>query len=109
MVCESPAESGNHLALPSRVNLLFFRRVRSLSNSPPHRDAAGDRHSQTVYRPVAHAEVDDALRLILATDSKVASDEQVLDFLNFAVHRGMDLNQIRVAEQNSRLVWAVLP
>src|SRR4030095_4185808 len=50
-----------------------------------------------------------ALRLILATDGKVASDEQVLDFLNFAVHRGMDLNEIRVAERDGHLLWAVLP
>ena len=88
--------------------------MRSLSNSLPHRDAvpAGDqrnRHSQPLYRPIAHGEIDDALRLILATDAKVAGDEQVLDFLNFAMHRGMDLNQIRVAEQEGRIVWAVLP
>lgn len=62
-----------------------------------------------VYRTVAHGEVDDALRLILATDGKRASDEQVLDFLSFAMHRGIDLNQIRVAEEAGRLVWAVLP
>jgi len=87
--------------------------VRSLSNSLPQRDAApGEqrlRHPQPIYRPVAHGEVDDALRLILATDAKLASDEQVLDFLNFAMHRGMDLNQIRVAEQNGGIVWAVFP
>ena len=87
--------------------------MRSLSNSLAHRDgSAGDRRDrrpQPLYRPIAHGEVDDALRLILATNAKVASDEQVLDFLNFALHRGMDLNQIRVAEQNGRLVWAVLP
>ena len=87
--------------------------MRSLSNSLPHRDAApGEqrrRHPQTLYRPIAHGEVDDALRLILATDGRLASDEQVLDFLNFAMHRGMDLNQIRVAEQNGRIVWAVFP
>jgi ribosomal protein S18 acetylase RimI-like enzyme len=87
--------------------------VRSLSNSLPHRDASDgeprNRRLQPQYRPVAHGEVDDALRLILATDGRVASDEQVLDFLNFAMHRGMDLNQIRVAVQGGRLVWAVLP
>ena len=87
--------------------------MRSLSNSPAHRDAPpgspGQRHPQTPYRPVARGEIDDALRLILATSGKVASDEQVLDFLNFAMHRGMDLDQIRVADQGGRMVWAVLP
>lgn len=87
--------------------------MRSLSNSLAKRDAPRgaprDNHPQTVYRPIVAGEVDDALRLILATDGKVASDEQVLDFLNFAVHRGMDLNEIRVAEQDGRLLWAVLP
>ncbi len=95
--------------------------MRPLSNSLAHRDgphvgtngapnpAPSDRHPQTIYRPVAHGEIDDALRLILATDGKVASDEQVLDFLNFALHRGMDLKQIHVAEAGGRMVWAVLP
>jgi mycothiol synthase len=87
--------------------------VRSLSNSLPHRDAATgaprDRFPETLYRPVAPGEIDDALRLILATDRKVATDDQVLDFLSFAMHRGMDLNQIRIAEQAGRMVWAVLP
>jgi GNAT superfamily N-acetyltransferase len=87
--------------------------VRSLSNSPSRRDAPpgapGDRHPQTLYRTVTRGEIDDALRLILATSGKVASDEQVLDFLNFAMHRGMDLDQIRIADQDGRMVWAVLP
>jgi mycothiol synthase len=87
--------------------------VRSLSNSLPHRDAPAGasraHHPEIVYRPVAHGEIDDALKLILATDGKNASDEQVLDFLNFAMHRGMDLNSIHVAEQAGRTVWAVLP
>ncbi len=91
--------------------------MRPLSNSLAHRDAPheapsgarADRNLQTLYRPAAHGEIDDALRLILATDEKFASDEQILDFLNFALHRGMDLNQIRVAEQGGRIVWAVLP
>ncbi len=86
--------------------------MRSLSNPPVQRDAPGKpagRHPQILYRPAAHNEIDDALRLILATDGKVASDEQVLDFLNFAVHRRMDLNQVRVADKSGRVVWAVLP
>ncbi|MDQ3440796.1 MAG: GNAT family N-acetyltransferase [Planctomycetota bacterium] len=87
--------------------------MRSLSNSLAHRDGSTgerrDRRPQPLYRPIAHGEVDDALRLILATDGKIASDEQVLDFLNFALHRGMDLNQIRVAAQGGCLAWAVLP
>jgi len=83
--------------------------VRSLSNSPAHRDAPGARHPSTVYRPVGPDEIDDALRLILATDGKVASDEQVLDFLSFAVHRGIDLNQTAIADQAGRMMWALLP
>ena len=80
--------------------------MRSLSNSPAHRDAPGARHPSTVYRPVGPDEIDDALRLILATDGKVASDEQVLDFLSFAVHRGIDLNQTAIADQAGRMMWA---
>jgi ribosomal protein S18 acetylase RimI-like enzyme len=83
--------------------------VRSLSNSLAHRDAHAAPGARTLYRPVAHGEIDDALRLILSTDGKPARDEQVLDFLNFAVHRAMDLNEIRVAEHDGRMVWAVLP
>lgn len=87
--------------------------MRSLSNSPAQRDGPSDprpqRQLRTLYRPVARPEIDDALRLILATDGKTASDEQVLDFLNFALHRRIDLNQIHIAEEAGRLVWAVLP
>jgi len=83
--------------------------VRSLSNSPAHRNGPPQEHRESVYRSVARGEVDQALRLILAADRRLATDEQVLDFLNFAMHRGIDLSEIRVAEESGRIVWAILP
>jgi ribosomal protein S18 acetylase RimI-like enzyme len=47
--------------------------------------------------------------MILAPNGKVAADEQVLDFLSFALHRGIDINQIAVADQGGQMIWAVLP
>jgi mycothiol synthase len=62
-------------------------------------------------RPVQRSEIDQALRLILAGSTGRDSDEAVLDFLQLATWRGLDLTMIWVAAQpdTGRLTWAVLP
>jgi len=77
---------------------LFFR---------PHMDPSAD--GPFVYRPVRREETHDAVRLILAADGKLPGDAQVLDFLRFAVQRGINLPDLWVAERGGQLYWAVLP
>jgi ribosomal protein S18 acetylase RimI-like enzyme len=84
----------------------FLRRFDPSDNQDDNHDAG-----TLVCRPVMRHEIDDALRMLVATGDRVASDEQVLDFLSFAVHRGMDVNATWVVVRGSasRLEWAVLP
>jgi ribosomal protein S18 acetylase RimI-like enzyme len=67
-------------------------------------------------RPVQPGEVRAALRLILSNHGRIASEEQVVDFLRFAVHRRLNLNDIWVVESThgfrgdaSPFLWAILP
>jgi mycothiol synthase len=62
-------------------------------------------------RPVQRTEIDQALRLILAGSTGRDSDEAVLEFLQVATWRGLDLTMTWVAAEpeTGRLVWAVLP
>jgi mycothiol synthase len=62
-------------------------------------------------RPVQRSEIDQALRLILAGSTGRDSDEAVLDFLQMASWRNLDLTMTWVAAppDSDRLVWAVLP
>jgi ribosomal protein S18 acetylase RimI-like enzyme len=79
--------------------------MAALSNFFRPRDAA----AAPVYRPVQRGEIESALRLILGTSRANAGDEQVLDFLSFALSRGIDVNQTWVAEVGGRIEWALLP
>ncbi len=54
-------------------------------------------------------EVNVALRMILSSDGHRPTDEQVVDFLRYIVARGVDLSDLKLAEQNGRVQWAVLP
>ncbi|HTL27931.1 MAG TPA: GNAT family N-acetyltransferase [Tepidisphaeraceae bacterium] len=83
--------------------------MSSLSNFLRPGDARFDDGSDIDYRPVQRAEIEPALRLILSAGASPASDEQVLDFLAFALHRGIDVNGAWVAVQNNRILWALLP
>jgi ribosomal protein S18 acetylase RimI-like enzyme len=58
---------------------------------------------------VQRPQIESALRLILANDHGLASDEAVLDFLAFALERKIDVNQIWIAEERGRILWALLP
>jgi ribosomal protein S18 acetylase RimI-like enzyme len=49
------------------------------------------------------------MKLVLSTGSTLADESQVVDFLRYAVARGIDLNNLWVAFQGDRLVWATLP
>lgn len=68
-----------------------------------------ERRDQTICRPAHRSEIDSALRMILGTAGRLADDSQLADFLSYALHRGIDVNDIRVAESHGRIVWATLP
>lgn len=91
-----------------------------MSNVPPSRDATrvANRIESirpqfvsdfTGIRPAKRSEIDFALRLILGRPNHPASDDQILDFLSYALHRGIDTNTIEVIERDGRIAWAALP
>jgi mycothiol synthase len=83
--------------------------MSSLSNFLRPGDARFDDGPDLDYRPVQRSEIEPALRLILASGGGLASDEQVLDFLAFALHRAIDVNGIWVAVRRGQILWALLP
>ena len=104
----------NVLSCPSLKLGYFLPIVEPLSNLRQGRnfggngggDGSGDLPS---LRPARRPEVHRALQLILGQGSSPASEEQVVDFLRFAVYRGIDINSIWVAHDGQRIVWAILP
>jgi ribosomal protein S18 acetylase RimI-like enzyme len=83
--------------------------MRRLSNFFRQRNPAPQASNGVVCRPVQRQEIESALRLILADDKGLAGDEAVLDFLQFAVQRKIDVNLTWIAEAGGRIVWALLP
>lgn len=82
----------------------FGASMSALSNLFGYRNPA-----PVVYRPAARNEIEAAMRLIVGTEGRVATDEQVLDFLSFAVARGIDVNDTWVAEAGGKIEFAILP
>jgi len=82
-----------------------------LSNFLRRQDGAGDDPppAQRECRPVQRHEIDQALRLLLSGPGGLAGDEQVLDFLSYAMHRHVDVNGTWVATTRGRIEWALLP
>lgn len=60
-------------------------------------------------RPVERRELHAVLQMILGTNGRPAEEEHVVDFLRFAVHRGINLKDTWVATSGGALSWAVLP
>jgi mycothiol synthase len=65
--------------------------------------------AKPLTRPAASGEVHDAVRLLLSRPGEAVGDEQVVDFLRMAIHRAINLQELRVAEHGGRLVCAMLP
>ena len=83
--------------------------MRSLSNLFRRDDGSEPAESPIVCRPPQQDEINIALRMILSADGHRPTDEQVVDFLRYIVARGVDLSDLKLAEQNGRVQWAVLP
>src|SRR5688572_18545664 len=60
-------------------------------------------------RLVQRHEIDQALRLLLSGAGGLARDEQVLDFLSYAVHRKIDVHSTWVSTMRGRIEWSLLP
>jgi GNAT superfamily N-acetyltransferase len=61
------------------------------------------------YRPAAPDELTAALSLVLGSASHAADATHVLEFAQFAQHRGIDLSATWVADVGGNFAWAVLP
>lgn len=76
-------------------------------------DAHGHRIAPVAHavniRPVQRPEVHAALQLILGNHGRPAPEEHVVDFLRYAVYRGLNLNDIWLAARGGRMIWAILP
>ena len=83
-----------------------------LSNFLRRHDESSDRQqppAQRECRLVERQEIDQALCLLLSGPGGLARDEQVLDFLSYAMHRNVDVNGTWIATLRGRLEWAMLP
>jgi ribosomal protein S18 acetylase RimI-like enzyme len=84
--------------------------MAGLSNFLGYRDDQAD-SLPVQCRLVQRHEIEPALRVMLAGGiNSSASDEQVLDFLGFALERQIDVNELWIAANGSgRIVWSLLP
>ncbi|HEY2585726.1 MAG TPA: GNAT family N-acetyltransferase [Tepidisphaeraceae bacterium] len=83
--------------------------VRVLSNFLGRGDGA-DPAAPTEYRPARADEVQPGLALILGSGQAPAGNEQVLDFLQFASAREINVNDLWVVvPARGRPIWGVLP
>jgi mycothiol synthase len=80
-----------------------------MSNFKVQRGRATEERAAPVCRVAQGEETHAALRLILGSGGKLASEGQVVDFLRFALHRGIDQSAMWVAESGGQLQWAILP
>lgn len=65
--------------------------------------------SPIICRAAASDNVASALRLVLSSGPIKASDAQVVDFLRYALHRGIDTSATFLAERNGEILTAILP
>jgi len=87
------------------ARLSNFLRKLDGGGLPPAREES----DPLICRPAQRHEIDQALRLLLAGPNGMAGEEQVLDFLSFAIQRGVDVNGVWVAARGGRLEWTLLP
>ena len=97
------------LYLPLRRPGVLLRNMPRLSNFFRPRDQEADAPVPTLCRQAQRQEIEPALRLILVNEQGLASDQVVLEFLGFALQRGIDVNQSWVALSGQQIVWSLLP
>jgi mycothiol synthase len=86
-----------------------YDRVNPLSNFIRHRnDPATQTAGPVIVRPAVAAEVTPAFRMILGNGGYLADESQVAEFLRFSVDRSIQLSDLRLAESNGKMIWAVM-
>jgi mycothiol synthase len=96
--------------LLNSADTLILDSVRTLSNFLRRADRASrDSNDPVTYQPAKPEQVHPALRLVLGANGKLADEGAVVDFMQFAVHRGVNLEDLWVAERAGRAIWATLP
>lgn len=93
------------LLLMAMARLSNFLRRQDGSDENPSGNSRAARECRLVQRH----EIDQALRLLLSGPGGLAQDEQVLDFLSYAMHRNVDVNSTWIATTRGRIEWALLP
>ncbi len=61
------------------------------------------------YRPAQPEERTTALRLVLGAAGRMGDEAQVVEFLRFAVQRGIQLSDLWLAEEGGNIITAILP
>ena len=79
------------------------------SNIIPPANAPDGFPGDLVCRRAARDEVGGALSLVLATPAGHADEAQVVEFMRFALRRGIDVREAWVVAAGGSIVWAVLP
>ncbi|HEX8524731.1 MAG TPA: GNAT family N-acetyltransferase [Tepidisphaeraceae bacterium] len=84
-----------------------------MSNLSPNRNVftSGDATATPPVgvRKASKPEIHGALRVILGSAAQLASDAQVVDFLRFALYRGINLDDLWLVDRRGQVAWAVLP
>jgi mycothiol synthase len=94
--------------LPKLADDVILKGVRVLSNFLGRGDGP-EPAGPVEYRPARADEVQPGLAMILGSGAAPAGHEQVLDFLQFASARGINVNDLWVVATKGKLVWGVLP
>lgn len=91
------------------ADTLILDSVGALSNFLRRADVAAGPPAPPEYHPATPQQVDPALKLVLGASGRLADEGAVVDFLRFAVQRGINLNDLWVADRGGRVVWGILP
>src|SRR5690348_13176876 len=94
--------------LPLQADTVILSDVRALSNLLKRGDGRVAA-PPCEWRCVKDGEIQEALALILGGGGPPADGPRVLDFIEFASQRSIDLHDVWVARRGERIVWAALP
>jgi ribosomal protein S18 acetylase RimI-like enzyme len=83
--------------------------VGLLSNLLGFKDGRSDGSAPLTVRPATPAEYEAALRLILTPPGGAPDTRAIQEFISFTADRGILLDGLHVAIQNTRIVSAILP
>lgn len=93
--------------MPELADRVILRDVRALSNFLGRDDGPDPGPLESC--PARADEIHAGLALILGSGPTPASHDHVLDFVQFASSRGIDVNALWVIRSDSGPIWAILP